>query len=167
MLVVFVLVIPFSSVVQAGFVQSSDDSHIQIFMWVANQSASNEALEKARSHCAQHNKTAKFKSLEQNVYKYECVEVSAKSDDRRRLELIREYVREINKVADENCKDVTDGYQTKIIGVSGKAAAKMAGLAKTIADIEGDLKGGYYDEQNTGIPQHERRIAFKDSNECR
>jgi len=153
--------------VLAGNVLASGEDHFEIFMWVANQSASDEAGERAKEHCQKYSRKAKFKSLEKNVYKYECVEIQNKlSKEEERLALKAKALNLIKEFARDSCKEVSDEYQQKTIQFSGEIAAELKGLAKKIADLKGGASGQVHIEKGKGIPQKELRVAFKDSNEC-
>ena len=51
----------------AGNILSSGEDHFEIFMWVTNQSASDEAGGIAKRHCAKFNRKSRFKSLEKTL----------------------------------------------------------------------------------------------------
>lgn len=166
----------FSHNADAAVVQSSGEDHIAIFVWVANESGGRKAQEEAKAHCASYNKIAKFRSLDKNVYTYDCVvyQDPSKTDqlkeleiEARLLELKATALRMIRDHANDTCSRVSNISEVTTIDISGEISAELKGVIKNIADLKAGADGQYHSEQSSGVPKQELRVAFKDSNECR
>ena len=161
----------------AGTVQSAGEDHIAIFIWVANESGGREANEKAKAHCSNYNKIAKFKSLEKNVYTYDCVVLqdNARNEkiqdleiEARILELKAKALRLIGEHANNTCNRISDTGDNITVDISGNMSAELKGVIKNLVDLKSGGKGMYRKETSSGIVKEELRVtAFKDSNECR
>lgn len=169
------LVIFFSSFgVLAANILSSDEDHIQIFMWVANQKASTKARNIADDHCERYKRRAKFKSLEKNVYAYDCVPIHHDAQTvpvktaSTSLAQKEKALGIINDSADRLCEEIPTESQQSKLELSGNAKAELDGLIKKFVDLEIAGAGEYEkSDQKRAVLEKDLAQSIANRNDCK
>ena len=170
-------IVPLSSSfeVAAGILSSGED-HIQIFMWVAGQKANNKARAIANDHCGRYNKRAKFKSLEKNVYAYDCLPIQAvtpvqavtPATPSTSLAQQRKALAMITDTADSICEEVPTEVQLRRLELSGNAKAEFNGLIKKFVDLEITGAGEYQrSDERRAVLEQDLAKAITDRSKCK
>ncbi len=155
--------------VAAGILSSGED-HIQIFMWVAGQKANNKARAIANDHCGRYNKRAKFKSLEKNVYAYDCLPIQAVTPATPSTSLAqqRKALAMITDTADSICEEVPTEVQLRKLELSGNAKAELNGLIKKFVDLEITGAGEYQrSDERRAVLEQDLAKAITDRSKCK